>query len=682
MFTSLRTIPPSWWGIAAAALFLVHASCYLYFFVDDEGITLVYARSLLEGRGLTYAAGEGRVEGYSNLLHVIVMTGVLGLVGAAGLHPMWVFVAGGVLSTACGAALVLFVWHLAGRLEVPLLSRTAGAFILALSAPVAVWSNSSLETVPFALAFLLLVAATVPGVRPTAATLAAVVVMLLRVDGALFAFLWIAARFAFGDALARRLLALRVLPALAAAAVVYVAWRVWYFGAWLPLPLQTKVAHKLIGAAATTVWTDRENYLLAFAAQAGWPILFGLAAVPAAMFHSGASRGFVLTAGTTIAALLAYVGVVGDWMFGFRFLVALLAPLALLCAFGLAMVETRARTVARVAAVIAIVIAAVGALRFQQAYRDSQRRPIFWSAPSLDPALRFGEYYEAYRAIEPLVTPGVRIGYHEAGFVPFLLGVENVDMLGLTSRFIGAAPTLDAIFTDVGRYYPLTAEPPHHAVHAYLLRREPSLIVVRKTWMRTVNHGQVPGEILDGCYSLARDTRTFAIYRRTGRAIDPRRVGPSGFLENVAHPAYAARLAVNGAQVAPDAAVIEFPSLGLGTTGHDISVAPAWSLRVDPRDAATVHELYFAGPPPSADVRVEVRLTAASREVLRPLDHVARAGEPLRIQHALDAPVSADTIDIQFTSVTGDPVRLRLQAIRVMGQTPALRDHVERHGIK
>ena len=109
--------------------------------------------------------------------------------------------------------------------------------------------------------------------------------------------------------------------------------------------------------------------------------------------------------------------------------------------------------------------ALVGAVQFERRYEASLNKVSFWNAPSTDPALRFGEYFEALQAIAPLVEPGMLIAYHEAGFVPFMLeGVENLDMLGLTSRFVGGLPTQDAVFTDVGRYYPLSSEPAHHAV--------------------------------------------------------------------------------------------------------------------------------------------------------------------------------------------------------------------------
>jgi hypothetical protein len=68
-----------WRALTAAAcvLFLAYAGCFLYFFVDDEAIPLVYAHNLLRGRGMIYTALEGRVEGYSDLLHLLWSTVLL-----------------------------------------------------------------------------------------------------------------------------------------------------------------------------------------------------------------------------------------------------------------------------------------------------------------------------------------------------------------------------------------------------------------------------------------------------------------------------------------------------------------------------------------------------------------------------------------------------------------------------
>ena len=69
-----------YWIIAAVAIFLCYASNFLYFFVDDEGIPLVYAQNLLRGRGLIYTTLEGRVESYTDFLHVLLDALFLGAV--------------------------------------------------------------------------------------------------------------------------------------------------------------------------------------------------------------------------------------------------------------------------------------------------------------------------------------------------------------------------------------------------------------------------------------------------------------------------------------------------------------------------------------------------------------------------------------------------------------------------
>jgi hypothetical protein len=300
---------------------------------------------------------------------------------------------------------------------------------------------------------------------------------------------------------------------------------------------------------------------------------------------------------------------------------------------------------------------------------------------SLDPELKFGEYYEAYRALQPLVSPGMRIAYHEAGFVPFMLDVENIDMLGLTSSFVGSAPTDDAILTDVGRHYPLTPEPPHHAVHAYLLYRQPELIVVRRSWMATANAGRVADEIFQGYYRAEKRTPSFVIYRRSDRPIEARRLKPDAFLENLAHPAYAERIVLNGIGVDPEASAA-LPPLWQRRK-HEIVADPAWTLQIDPREPGPVHEIYLEASAPSADVIVDVRLKGGGPHgSVKRLRHKAEAGQALRFHEALEAPHHTDAIEMRLTSLTGEAVRVGLVAVRVMGQSDELREHVVRHGIR
>jgi hypothetical protein len=253
-------------------------------------------------------------------------------------------------------------------------------------------------------------------------------------------------------------------------------------------------------------------------------------------------------------------------------------------------------------------------------------------------------------------------------------------MLGLTSRFIGSAPTDDAIPTDVGRYYPLTPEPPHHAVHAYLVNLQPEWLVVRRSWMTTANGGHLPPEILDGYYTVADHTPSFVIYRRSERPIAPHRRALTGFLENIAHPAYADTISINHAPLAPEAAAAAVPSLWHGGH-HEIAAAPAWRLRIEARDAAPVHEVYLEGGAPTQDVRIEVRLRGGAGRPVKRLQHTVARGNRLRVQHLLDDPHHTEDIEITVTSLNGDAARLPLVALRVMAQSDELRDHVVSHGV-
>src|SRR5437773_1015918 len=104
--TQRGNVVPSWLAIGAVTLFLVHAANYLYFFVDDEAIPYVYAQNLLHGNGLSYNRIEGRLEGYSDFLHVLWSTVILIGVRAARLPKDSVFFVGKAVSLLCGVGIL------------------------------------------------------------------------------------------------------------------------------------------------------------------------------------------------------------------------------------------------------------------------------------------------------------------------------------------------------------------------------------------------------------------------------------------------------------------------------------------------------------------------------------------------------------------------------------------------
>jgi hypothetical protein len=322
----------------------------------------------------------------------------------------------------------------------------------------------------------------------------------------------------------------------------------------------------------------------------------------------------------------------------------------------------------------------LGAWTFQAYYRQAAQRALFWTAPRFDPAVLFGEYYEIYQELRRHVQPGTVIAYHEAGLIPFLLDVENIDMLGLTSRVIGGMPTGDAIHTDVGRYYPLTHRPAYHAVHAYLVSQEPRVIVVRRSWMATANGGKVPDTILGGHYTTLAGTPRFVVYGWSSQPLNPLRTRAAGFLENLVHPAYAERIAVNGMRVEPEAALERLRFLWQGGGGA-IPVAPSWHLHVDTRGHEPAYEVLLEASAPSEPLVVRLMLSGPGAGQAWRTEVDAPSGQPIRIWETSETPIPTDRVDVEIVSPTGRPVVLHVAALRVMGQSDRLKRHLDREGV-
>jgi hypothetical protein len=321
--------------IAALAVFLLHAATYLYFFVDDEGIPYRYAQNLLAGNGLTYDPAEGRVEGYSDFLHVILGAGILGITRVLHLPPISVFFIGKIISLTAGVAIVWLAGLTLARLrQDDARSLAATLVMVALAGPLAVWSCSSLEAVPFALGVLLLAYALcgeVPLKR--LALLAAIFLAFDRTDGWVWAGGLGAGYLLFGSREQRRVAFWSVLVPAGMVTVGMEVFRLAYFGIWAPMPVFAKVLFKLQNAHQIVVKSPAQGYAASFASLYGTlPLIAAGVVALAGAIRQRELRG--LLAG--VAMLAAYVSVVGDWMFGFRFFVPLVAPAAIVVGASLA----------------------------------------------------------------------------------------------------------------------------------------------------------------------------------------------------------------------------------------------------------------------------------------------------------------------------------------------------------
>jgi arabinofuranosyltransferase len=113
-----------------------------WFVCDDAFISFRYARSWAQGQGLRFNPGEAPVEGFSNLLWVVVGAGV----EALGLDQPTVMPA---LSALLGLLLWARVLQVGQRdLDLPLPALWAATAAVACAPGVAAWTTSGLEPMP------------------------------------------------------------------------------------------------------------------------------------------------------------------------------------------------------------------------------------------------------------------------------------------------------------------------------------------------------------------------------------------------------------------------------------------------------------------------------------------------------------------------------------------------------
>ncbi|MBX3464942.1 MAG: hypothetical protein KF830_17375 [Planctomycetes bacterium] len=411
---------PVFLAAGAALAFGIAADAWPYM-ADDAFISLRYADRLLQGEGLTWTDGE-RVEGYSNLLWVLLVAGLGAPLGD-------LVLAARALGIGCTLATLAL---LAGGRTVPT-GLPAALVVVALGAlhSTSLWAIGGLEG-PLA---MLLVAAAMSALAAALAgstTAAArrwlvgcgVALGLLawtRPDAPLFAAVAGAVAVWHLPPGARcRGLALLLAP-VALAVLVQTGFRLAYYGEWLPNTAQAKAS------------ASRASVL------AGWHYLWsaGLSLrallVPAALgvaFAAGRrprspALHFALLATLVWGAYLVPIG--GDHFPRNRMLLPLFAPLVVLAAHGLAELHRGGRLRRGLAWLLAL--GAVVLARWDVVDRHGDPRqevPTWeWLGEPAGTWLR-----QAFARERPLVAVDA------AGGVPFFSRLPCLDMLGLCDRTI------------------------------------------------------------------------------------------------------------------------------------------------------------------------------------------------------------------------------------------------------
>jgi hypothetical protein len=544
------SVSPSWILVAALVVFAAYTANCLYFFVDDEGISFVYAQHLLRGHGMVYNTIEGPTEGYSNFLHVVLDTALLA--GARALAwPGSVFFLGKGVSLLAGFGTILLTFHHSPDAGSRSSWTGSGAGHAGYLRSARGLEQLSLDTVPFTFLLTLLVFV-VCGERSVrrrglmASPWSRQCSSLRRIDGPIFVAAVAGAGSSSPRARQRTLLVRVILPAILLTSL-YHLWRVWYFGEWLNMPAYTKVYYKFGKHSNTLIKDPIRQYWRGFAYVYGYPAIavVTVGAVWAA-FRNAAIRPTLLAS----IAILLYVATVGDWMFGFRFFVAAFPLLSVLAAQAASIVFRDRPQLGWAMAVTAALWCGQRAAAFERVYERTERQVSWLRHPSLSAAHYFGRYYEVLQRSSAYVHLGARVAYNQSGFLPFMLDLENIDELGICSRFYAQLPTRDVFFTEVGRYAPLTPKPIVEGTEAYLLHRDVQFVIQGIKLLRGANSGRVPEQLMGGYYTLV-DTieGSEAIYRRTERDASEYKREPRLFTENLAHAANVRQASLDGQPV-------------------------------------------------------------------------------------------------------------------------------------
>ncbi len=555
-------------GVPAAVL-AWSATSFLPFLADDALISLRYARRLLEGRGLTWTDGE-RVEGYSNLLWILLDAG-LGALGVDLVRGARILGLGSlVVATACIAALVA-----KGERGRPL-AALGGGLLLAVSGPAGAWAVGGLEeplvAALFALALVtgsrLLEAGRDPpgsprGVsRELRAGIPLALLCLSRPDGPLFALVFALVMWASpGERRFARALALGALPALAV--LLQLGFRLVYYGDWLPNTAYLK--------ARVDALTLRQGagYL-----RAAWPFLWPALVTGAAGallgWSSPARRGAVKLLVASFSAWTLYVLAIGGDIFpAHRHLLVPLVACAFLAALAFERALVIEQRLPRLAATLALG-ALLAAFAFLQR-RDPEVRVAEVQRWQWDGEVVGRLFGGGFRAEQPLWAVSA------AGCLPYFSGLPALDILGLTDRHIAR--------TEPDRSLPLYHD---RGDGAYVLARAPDLITFgvpsggppvyvtgkelrddprfREQYERVLFEGFEPYRV---------PTRTFV--RREGR------VGIERRGEFVRHPAHLLTGAT--AQPGPDGGIVARLPAGMEVSTQPLELASGrWRVRLVPEN--------------------------------------------------------------------------------------------------
>jgi hypothetical protein len=441
-------------GLLFVLVLLAYVLHALYYrgLIDDAFISFRYARNLVDGHGLVFNPGE-RVEGYTNLLWVLVLAASMRLGGDPAVWSQ-------VLGVAAGLGTLTVVFRAAGRVTSAPVALAAPAF-LATNRTFCAWSTGGLESSLFT--FLGVLGVSLLGsARPRAFLWAGIALglgALTRPEGVLVA---AGVGLALGleawrarPTAGRRLPWRDLVPVLGPVALMVGAqllFRLLYYGRFAPNTAAVKVpglypASGLVHAAlfARDNLLGPEAVALALAIGAAWPR-------PGA--RASASTLSVTRCGLLASAVyLLYIVLIGGDHFEYRFFHPILALLAVPLAAGVArgaeaLRGTGSRTLALTAAGTLAGLVALHGLVVSYAGFQSVDRPVALgpqrgrvSVVSVEFEQEFvRQFVRLGRWLRVHADPGETVALRAIGAVAYYSGLRVLDVHGLIEPDLSRLP--------------------------------------------------------------------------------------------------------------------------------------------------------------------------------------------------------------------------------------------------
>lgn len=412
--------------VICAIAFALQVYHFSPFMTDDAYISLRYSQRLLQGHGLTWNNMRPPVEGYTNLLWVLLCAGM----GALGIGLETAAHALGIVSTVAAIAAVAAQVFRDYPAKIRFLSALIGCLALTLSAPVAAWSLGGLEQ-PLLAALLAWTAyfglRWVAGPKGNARDAMAMGILLAlavlaRADAALFTALFYAgAVLADGVRTSTMITRARMLLLPIAAFVGQEIFRRAYYGEWLPNTAYVKVAftlHRLRTGLKYDLMGVRSEFVFMLLVLVGC----------AALWIAGKRRQVIFLL-TPAVGWLVYIFLVGGDIFpSYRHFVPAMALLGFLVAgsgllsLGAPFKFSRPR-VALLLLLTALVLTSDLFAPLETWEQEGRSIGIF---------LR-----QAFGAKHPLISSDA------AGVVPFFAEMDAIDPLGLNDYHIARHPIAD-----------------------------------------------------------------------------------------------------------------------------------------------------------------------------------------------------------------------------------------------